>query len=70
MANKKENATKVPIMRGGGPVPASSGFVGYKPNPEVQQTSDYRSKERFHYILNRFPEVSDTRHKRVPRPYR
>ena len=46
---------------------------GCKPNPEVQQTSDYRSRERFPDTLYHSPEVFDSHHRkrtrRISRPY-
>jgi hypothetical protein len=52
----------------------SSGFVDCRPNPEVQQTSDYRSKVRFPYSSDRSPEVFDSRPRkrtrRVSKSYR
>jgi hypothetical protein len=52
----------------------SSGFVDCRPNPEVQQTSDYRSKVRFPYTSDRSPEVFDSRPRkrtrRVSKSYR
>jgi len=52
----------------------SSGFVGYRPNPKVQQTSDYRSKAGSPHTLYHSPEVFDSLHRkrtrRVSKPYR
>jgi hypothetical protein len=38
--------------------------LDYKPSPKVQRTSDYQSKVGFPYILDRSPEVVDSRRKR------
>jgi hypothetical protein len=52
----------------------SSGFVDCRPNPEVEQTSDYRSKRRFPYTLDHSPEAFDSRPRkrtrRVSKSYR
>jgi len=48
--------------------------IGYRPNSEVQRTSDCRSKGRFPHTLDRSPEVFDNLHRRrsrrVSKPHR
>lgn len=42
----------------------SSGFVDCRPNPEVQQTSDYRSGWKFPDTLDHWRGVPDIRHRK------